>query len=56
MNRDMVARAGLKLLNEVCLEELTCDFSGPWQDNSWKGWWGANPPSDRTKHIATKEV
>ena len=26
---------------------------GPWQDNSWKGWWGANPPYHAPTFVLT---
>src|SRR5882762_3527935 len=26
---------------------------GPWQDNSWKGWWGTNPPYHAPTFVLT---
>jgi dihydrofolate reductase len=26
---------------------------GPWQDNSWKGWWGPNPPYHAPTFVLT---
>ena len=26
---------------------------GPWQDDSWKGWWGPNPPSHAPTFVLT---
>ena len=27
---------------------------GPWQDNSWKGWWGPNPPYHAPTFVLTQ--
>jgi dihydrofolate reductase len=29
---------------------------GPWPDNSWKGWWGANPPYHAPTFVLTHHV
>ena len=42
---DMFARRSMENFGAFILgRNMFGPVRGPWPDNSWKGWWGTNPP------------
>jgi len=41
---DFVARAAENVGSWILGRNMFGPIRGPWSDDSWKGWWGSNPP------------
>ncbi|MFN7923233.1 MAG: dihydrofolate reductase family protein [Bryobacteraceae bacterium] len=41
---DFAARGIANIASWILGRNMFGPVRGPWQDESWKGWWGANPP------------
>src|SRR3981081_4278599 len=51
---DRFARRGMKKLGAFILgRNMFGPVRGPWPDNSWKGWWGTNPPYHAPTFVLT---
>ena len=44
LDDDFAARSTMKLGAWILGRNMFGPIRGPWKDESWKGWWGANPP------------
>ena len=51
---DMFARRSMEGFGAFILgRNMFGPVRGPWPDNSWKGWWGANPPYHAPTFVLT---
>src|SRR5688500_17307061 len=51
---DAVARRGIENIGAWILgRNMFGPIRGPWPDESWKGWWGANPPYHAPTFVLT---
>ena len=51
---DLFARRAMENFGAFVLgRNMFGPIRGPWQDNSWKGWWGTNPPYHTPTFVLT---
>src|SRR6202012_606908 len=51
---DVFARRAMETFGAFILgRNMFGPVRGPWQDNSWKGWWGPNPPYHAPTFVLT---
>ncbi|WP_432172382.1 dihydrofolate reductase family protein [Streptomyces sp. Tue6028] len=53
---DFVARSEENIGATIMGRNMFAPHRGPWQDESWKGWWGANPPYHNDVFVHTHHL
>jgi dihydrofolate reductase len=53
LDNDFAARDGVGIGATIMGRNMFGPYRGPWQDHSWTGWWGDNPPFHHDVFVLT---